>query len=46
MGNSSPTEAAPAYDDLFHERPGSGRTGVSGVHTLFFVTYPSHVVCY
>ncbi|KAJ5295343.1 hypothetical protein PENANT_c001G04083 [Penicillium antarcticum] len=30
MGNSSPAEAAPAYEDLFHERPG-GRTGYAMV---------------
>mgnify|MGYP001658601144 CR=1 FL=1 len=40
MGNSSPTEAAPAYEDLFHERPGGGRAGVSGVRNLLFVAYP------
>lgn len=29
MGNSTPIEPAPAYEDLFHERGSSSRNGVS-----------------
>jgi hypothetical protein len=29
MGKQTPTEAAPAYEDLFHERGASSRNGVS-----------------
>ncbi|KAJ5502950.1 hypothetical protein N7463_005824 [Penicillium fimorum] len=31
MGNSTPTEPAPAYEDLFHERGSSSRNGYAMV---------------
>ncbi|KAJ5365340.1 hypothetical protein N7517_008226 [Penicillium concentricum] len=32
MGNSTPTEPAPAYEDLFHERGSSSRNGYAMVN--------------